>query len=204
MVIIQQVIIICIICVIFIILYTNSYREEIKVESIYDNNKYIIRRGSLRTKEYLTESANTLAQINKRIELLIQHLGQKYSGDNSKIFIKELKKRYKPSILSEAAVDKKYTTYTVDKNDMHICLRTRDSYEKIYDINLLMYVVLHELAHLCNFNKNGEPIIGHGNEFIEIFKFLVREAMLIGIYNYTNYQTNPQEYCGIVLNTSIV
>jgi hypothetical protein len=198
-------IIICVIVLIFVILYTTSFKEEVTVISDNDKNVYVIRRGGAKTKEYLTESANILAEINKRVELLIKHLYQKYSRDSLRShYIRELKKRYKPSILSEAAIDNKYTTYTVDKSEMHICLRTRDSYEKTYDIDLLMYVVLHELAHLCNFDRFGNPIVGHGKEFIEIFKLLVSEAMLIGIYTYTNYKTNPKEYCGIVLNSSII
>jgi predicted metal-dependent hydrolase len=197
-------IIICVIVLIFVILYTTSFKEEVTVVSENDKNTYVIRRGS-KTREYLAESANILAEINKRVELLIKHLYQKYSNDHVRsYYIRELKKRYKPSILSEAAIDNKYTTYTVDKSEMHICLRTRDSYEKTYDIDLLMYVVLHELAHLCNFDRFGNPIIGHGKEFIEIFKLLVSEAMLIGVYTYTNYKTNPKEYCGIVLNSSII
>lgn len=195
-------IIIYLILIILVILYTISFKEEVTVVSDKDNNSYIIRRGGSKTKEYLTESANVLAEINEKVELLIQHVYQKYGRSHH--YIQELKRRYKPSMLSEAAVDNKYTTYTIDKNEMHICLRTRDSYEKTYDIDLLMYVVLHELAHLCNFDKYGKPIIGHGKEFIEIFQLLVREAMLIGVYTYTNYKEKPKEYCGIVLNSSIV
>jgi hypothetical protein len=40
---------------------------------------------------------------------------------------------------------------------MRICLRNRDTQEKIYDINLLMYVVLsRELAHVCNYTQAGK------------------------------------------------
>jgi predicted SprT family Zn-dependent metalloprotease len=70
-------------------------------------------------------------------------------------------------------------------------------------MNLLIFVVLHELAHLCNYDKYGNPIIGHGFEFKHIFKFLVEEAIKIGIYTYTDYSKTNKEYCGIKITTNI-
>jgi hypothetical protein len=143
--------------------------------------------------------------INQNISILIVHLDKVYNNDDSKnYFIKKLKQDYNPYIISEAAVDSRYTTYTIDKKDMHICLRTRDKQENIYDINILMYVVLHELSHLCNYDKYGVPIQGHGTEFKNIFRFLVEESMKLGIYNHIDYATQPKEYCGIIISTSIL
>ena len=67
-----------------------------------------------------------------------------------------------------------------------------------------MYVVLHELAHLCNYTKNGHPILGHGPEFKFIFRFLVEEAIKLNVYKHTNYSLEPKEYCGIMITTSII
>lgn len=182
----------------------NTYAEVTYVESDLDKRKYMIRRGS-KPEGFLKESANTLAEINKRTVQLIDHLHDKYSKDPSKNYwIKMLKKNYNSYILSEAAVDSRYTTFTVDKSDMHVCLRTRDQTEKMYDINLLMYVILHELAHLCNFDINQNPIHGHGEEFKVIFKMLVVEAIRIGVYNYTDYNKQPLEYCGIMISSTIL
>jgi hypothetical protein len=188
---------------VYVIVYINS--ENLYVESSIDNNKYLIRRGKLKTQEYLKESANKLAEINKRVILLIKHLDSKYKNDIDKnYFIEKLKSNYHPGILSEAAIDKRYTTYTINKSDMHVCLRQRDTFEKVYDTNLLMYVILHELAHLCNYNRFGEPIQGHGQEFRDIFKFLIIESIKLGIYTYEDYTEIPKEYCGIVINTTIL
>ena len=147
------------------------YDENVSIKSDVDNNFYLIRRGNTKGEYYLKQSANTLGEINLRIIKLIDYLYKKYKDDMTKMyFIKKLQSGYNSNILSEAAIDSRYTTYTIDKQDMHICLRTRDSKEEIYDINLLMYVILHELAHLCNYNQNGIPIQGHGDEFKNIFK----------------------------------
>lgn len=197
------VIIILILYFVWISYYT--YNENVYVKSDIDNNIYLIRRGKNKSNVFLKNSANTLAEINKRIFLLINSLEGKYNIDAKKFyFIKYLKRNYDASKLSEAAYDPKYTTYTVNKDEMHICLRTKDINENIYDVNLLMYVVLHELAHMSNYDESENPIQGHGDEFKNIFNILVTEAINNNIYIYRNYKENPTEYCGIMLTTSIV
>ncbi len=181
------------------------YTEIAYVISDLDGKTYMIRRGNNRTQTFFKESANALATINQRMEKLINHLDKNYSSDSSKnYFIKKLKENYNPYMISEAAIDPRYTTYTVDKQNMHICLRTRNSEEKIYDMNTLMYVVLHESAHLANYSPDGSPIIGHGNSFKMIFKFLVEQSIKLGLYNYIDYANIPQEYCGIIVNSNIL
>lgn len=188
----------------FIWNFMYSYSEITYVKSDLDNKTYMIRRGHSKSLEFLKQSADTLAEINGRIEKLIIFLDSNYANDPSKnYFIKKLKANYNPSIISEAEIDPRYTTYTIDKEDMHICLRTRDKIENIYDINILMYVVLHELSHLCNYDRSGEAIIGHGNEFRSIFRFLVENSINMGIYSYTDYTKTPVEYCGISISSQI-
>lgn len=194
--------IILIIYFLYNMIYT--YSEVKYVKSDIDGRVYLIRRGNNKSEKFLKDSANTLALINKNVTKLIDYLDKTYGNEGDKHFIKKLKENYKPYIISEAAVDPRYTTYTIDKKDMHICLRTRDNNERIYNIDILMYVVLHELAHLCNYTVSGYPIIGHGIEFKRIFKFLVEEAIKIGVYNHKNYSESPEEYCGIMITTSIV
>lgn len=189
----------------FTINMVTTYSETLYIQSDLDDKTYIIRRGHTKDETYLKESANTLAEINDRVTKLIDHLCQKYENDNHKnYFINKLKQNYSSYILSEAAIDERYTTYTIDKQDMHVCLRTRDKYESVYDINLLMYVILHELAHLCNYDDLGNPIQGHGEEFKNIFKLLVIEAIRLKLYNYVDYSETPMEYCGIVISTTIL
>jgi hypothetical protein len=204
---IQNIIIILGVILVVYFLYNMIYTySEIRyVTSDIDGKIYLIRRGNNKSDNFLKDSANTLALINKNVTELIKYLDKTYNHhDDKSYFIKKLKNNYRPYIISEAAIDPRYTTYTIDKKDMHICLRTRDTNERIYNINILMYVVLHELAHLCNYNKNGEAILGHGSEFRLIFKFLVEESIKLGIYKYSNYSNDPKEYCGIMITTSII
>lgn len=189
---------------ILIIYFIYNYNDTVYILSDIDKNTYKIQNGKYKNEEFLKASANILGLINIRIELLITHLEKNYTSSDYYYFIKMLRKNYNHSILQEANIDKRYTTFTVDKRSMHICLRTRDKHEQLYDINLLLYVVLHELAHLCNYDRYGNPIIGHGEEFKAIFAFLVRESIKIGIYKYEDYRINNAEYCGVLINSSII
>lgn len=192
-----------VIYLIYNMIYT--YSEIQYITSDIDGKTYMIRRGHNHSDSFYKESANTLATINQRMEKLIDNLEKNYSNDLSKnYFIKKLRENYNPYMISEAAVDPRYTTYTVDKQNMHICLRTRDQQEKVYDMNTLMYVVIHESAHLANYTPDGSAIIGHGIEFKIIFKFLIEQAIKLGLYNYVDYQNVPQSYCGIVINSNIL
>ncbi len=182
-----------------------TYGEIQYIKSDIDNQVYLIRRGNIKNIEFLKESANKLALINKNIGILIEHLNKNYPGNKDKLyFVPKLNENYNSNIISEAPIDPRYTTYTINKSDIHICLRTRDNFERLYDINILMYVMLHELAHLCNFDFQGRPILGHGLEFQYIFKCLVEEAIKLNIYSYQNYENEPEEYCGMMISTSII
>jgi len=189
--------------IIGLIFFSFHFYDVTYVRSVIDNKVYKIRRGDAK-ETYLEESADTLANINTRVMKLISYLDTLDSDKNIKMLVDKLKQNYSSSAISEAAVDKRYTTFTVDKKDMHICLRTRDEKERLYNMNTLMYVVIHELAHMCNYDKEGSPILGHGLEFKYIFKLLVEKAIEIGIYKYVDYQKAPTEYCGIVINSQIV
>lgn len=94
--------------------------------------------------------------------------------------------------------DNNITSFSVNKGEeLSICLKSKKTGD-LHNINLLMYVVIHEMAHFAC------PEIGHGPLFQKIFKKFLEEAINIGIYKYENYSKYPQEYCGINLNSSII
>ena len=202
---IKKTVLITLILLILSMFFYFQFDDSVKVKSTLDGNYYIIRHGRNKRNSYLEESANQLAVINSRIERLIKHLDEKYKSTHEFDHCLEiLEKKYNYNILSEAAIDRRYTTYTLNKSDMHICLRTRDNNERLYDTNTLMYVVIHELAHLCNYSRDNNPIIGHGIEFMRIFKLLLENAIEIGIYEYVDYRNTPKEYCGMMISSNIV
>lgn len=80
------------------------------------------------------------------------------------------------------------SAYTENKEVITLCLR--DPYTKdYYDMNTIMYVALHELAHVISKSQ------GHNNEFKKNFSILLREASRKKIYD--PRKNIPTTYCGI-------
>ena len=78
-------------------------------------------------------------------------------------------------------------SYTINKKRVHICLK--DDHGRYYNRNMLVYVTLHEYAHiLCD-------EVGHTPKFFKIFDELLQKAAKAGLYN---PKIPPLEkYCGV-------
>jgi hypothetical protein len=61
-----------------------------------------------------------------------------------------------------------------------------------------MYPALHELGHIMTSE------IGHTKMFWDNFKFILKEAIEIGIYKKIDFQENPTPYCGITIKSSVI
>lgn len=80
------------------------------------------------------------------------------------------------------------SSYTEDKTTIYLCLR--DERNNFYPMNTLIYVTLHEIAHLLN-----KQDFGHTEAFYKIFDKLLCDAASQGIYD----PTKPHDswYCGV-------
>ena len=170
--------------------YVQGARSEVEyVRSNVDERTYLVQKGGT-----ASQAADALAKINMDIEALIRHLQEKYPDDER---VKLIVKRYNPANISEGTAKSGYTSYSVNKGEsLVLCLRQTD--ESFAPPNVVMYVTLHELAHLATNS------IGHGQPFWDSFSFILNEAMAIGIYKKQDYAHDPQQYCGIEINSSIV
>ena len=89
-----------------------------------------------------------------------------------------LKQKFDPRVMSESPSDAKYTSYSVNKGEeLVFCVRSKKT-GKIHDLNLLMYVALHEIAHIAC------PEQGHTPLFKKIFAFLTEQALKLKLYKY--------------------
>jgi len=191
------------IILILIIIYYSFIKEDeiigntIYVKSELDNKEYLVR--DLPDKQ---EAANMLARLKLNIDKLVEHLYEnKEIAEFSeyKEFIEQLKRNIKNTIIYETKLKAEYTSYSVNKGEeLVFCVRSKEIPERLHKLNLVMYVCLHELAHVAN------PEYGHGEQFQKIFVFFTKEAIKIGIYKKEEFFQNPQEYCGININESIV
>ena len=78
--------------------------------------------------------------------------------------------------------------YTDNKSEITLCLAD-PSTNKEYDSNTIMYVALHELAHVIS------KEIGHGEEFRQNFSKLLLEGERLGFYDPAKPMTTT--YCGM-------
>jgi hypothetical protein len=90
------------------------------------------------------------------------------------------------------------TSFSVNKGEeVAFCLKSKKTGD-LHEINLLIYVAIHEMAHMAC------PEIGHGDLFKKIFKFLTLRSIEMKLYEKEDYNQNPVEYCGMILSSSIV
>ena len=176
-----------------------NFYKVILVESDIDKKKYLVR--DLADKQ---ESANLLAKINKNINTLNTYLFENKKDEQYVKYIpyiEQLNKKLKNTIIQESADNGIYTSYSVNKGEQIIfCLRSRnkDTLDKLHDLNLLMYVVIHEMGHVAC------PEFGHTDLFKDIFAFLATEAVKLKIYKKIDFNENNQEYCGLTITDSII
>ena len=119
-----------------------------------------------------------------------------HSLDGSKEGTDKLVKNYNPDTLSETGIGAKYTSYSVNKGEkISICIR-QTSDNSFIDDNTILFVVIHELAHVMT------KSVGHTPEFWDNMKYLLEEGEKIGIYKPINYKKSPKRYCGMEINST--
>ncbi len=175
-----------------IIIYTyyESQTSELKYfVSPYDSNRYLIRN-----RDDKDQSLRLLSSVRKKLETLISQLKSTYTDDER---IVRLSKKFDPNNISETAANSQYTSYSVNKGEkLVLCLRSKSNPNQFIDENTLMFVALHELAHIMTVS------IGHKDEFWNNFRFLLREASGNGMYQCVDYSKMPMPYCGIKITSS--
>jgi hypothetical protein len=177
--------------IIFIILTLIIIYSEVLTESFETVQKLATDNKMYYVQDYSNnqEAANVLSRLVQNSLNLIDYIASKYPNNQG---VKRLKEKFNPDKIREAEHEKDSTSYTINKGEMmHLCLRQKDSNKSIHDDNLLMFVIIHELAHIMS------QSIGHNNEFYDNFKFLLRESVKKGIYTPVNFQKTPVNYCGI-------
>jgi len=107
--------------------------------------------------------------------------------------------RFQADVFSENDVNSPDTSYSENKGQrIVVCLRdkTKKPDYPLIDINTIMFVMLHEMAHLMT------ETIGHTPEFWENFKRILHDAVKVGIYTPVNYSRQPTPYCGMTITDS--
>ena len=178
-------------------LYITYISNDISgVVSDIDGKTYLVR--DLPDKQ---EAANMIATIRGNIDKLSEHLEKnkhtKYAEYSE--YIDQMTERIKDMEVSENAGNSVYTSYSINKGEQIIfCLRSKDQKDVMHNLNLIMYVVLHEISHVAC------PEYGHTNLFKKIFAFITRTAIEIDMYKRIDFAKDPLEYCGLMITDSII
>lgn len=118
-------------------------------------------------KETHDQNDPKLKEIVKIIEPMFRKESYTYSG-----LLEPLNTR---NILEEIRFFKGEKSYTINKEKIYMCLKDEDN--DYYPNNALIYVCLHEVAHvICD-------EIGHTEKFHKIFDELLTRAAHMKIYN---------------------
>lgn len=179
-----------IIVVVLCLFYLQKRASEVRYVQAFDGKSYLVqnKKGSKR-------AADILARLNANIELLLAFLDSEYPG---KPKVKKLIRRYSGDNISEGSGEDDYTAYSVNKGEQIVfCLRSKRT-KNFVDENVLMYVAVHELAHIYSTD------VGHTKNFWKNFKFLLQQAVAAKVYTPVNFKKNPVEYCGVEIKSSIL
>jgi predicted metal-dependent hydrolase len=167
-------------------MYRSTYEEVTFVRSSIDNKDYLVQNKSDKH-----EAADLLATVKGNLTKLVAHMRDKYPGRSD---VKRLVRKFNPDAITESSYKNKYTSYSINKGEKIVfCLRSRDEHQKLVDLNTIMFVAIHELAHVMTLST------GHTEEFWKNFQFLLQDAVNINIYNEVDYAKKPKEYCGLTI-----
>lgn len=180
------------ILILSILFYYFNRHNGIYIKSNIDNNYYYV--SNLENKQ---EIADMLAQIKLNIKYLLEYLKQN-QNEEYKEYVKNLEDNIDKVDILENIDEYNYTSYSVNKGEeLVLCVKNQKT-KQLYNINLIMYVVLHEISHIMC------PEYGHGKLFQKIFGYVTQEAINCGIYHNIDFNNNPQEYCGLTIHSNIL
>jgi len=169
------------------------FSNMIQVTSRVNNEIYKVRKFKLKKRSQ--EAADLLGELHEKLKIVVKTLGNKYPNDER---VKRLINRFPNTHLEESRESRSsQTSFSINKGEKIVfCLRSKDKEKKLVDLNLILFVGLHELSHIMTIS------IGHTDEFWENFKFVLKVAQDSGIYQCINFASKPTKYCGIVVSSS--
>jgi hypothetical protein len=138
-------------------------------------------------------AADMMGKVHDNLDKLMNH----YKEDPATMAdprIQTMISRFNPNNLIENDLHEDSTSYSENKGEkIVVCIRDKSDGYPLVDENTIMFVVLHEMAHLMT------TTVGHTPEFWTNFRRILQDACKIGIYTEVNYTKNPTNYCGMTI-----
>ena len=183
-------ILVCIvaICAVYwVVHYVYHASTQVSVKSTVDGREYRVR--DLPDK---VDAANLLARLRRKLDELTRRLRRQYPSARAPgaAPVYRLLNKFSADRIREVDDGSKYTSYSINKGEQIVfCIRSRDGKNTLVALNTIMFVALHELAHVMTVS------VGHTDEFWENFRFLLAHAIHWKLYKPVNFRRNPQSYC---------
>ena len=170
---------------------SRGVKNTVEVQSRKDGKIYKVQ--NLPDKQ---EAADRISDIKDKLQKLIEN----YKSDPSAMGdprVKVLVGRFNPDNFSENDLTADTTSYSENKGEkIVVCIRDKAPPHRFVDENTVMFVLLHEMAHLMS------TTVGHTPEFWANFKRILHDAVQCGIYTSVNYTKTPVAYCGMQITDS--
>ena len=152
-----------------------------------DGNTYCVRETAK-----LELVADLLARVTQKLKKLVIYMKEKYPSREN---VQRLAEKFNPKKISETLPTSSYTAYSENKGEkLAFCTTTKKDGNKMIDENTLTFVAIHELGHVMT------KSIGHKKDFWQNFKFLLKNAVTMGIYKPVDYKEKPKGYCGMTIS----
>lgn len=173
-------------------IYSDSDIFQLKcIVSTVDGEKYCVRE-----RKEVGRAVDLLARITEKMKKIVARLDEKYPKDKDNV--RRLVSKFNPKKIVETLPTSEYTAYSENKGQkIAFCLnKQKQDNDNLIDENTLMFVALHEMAHVAS------KSIGHNTEFWNNFTFLIEEAEEMQLYTPIDYSKKNAEYCGMTITSS--
>jgi hypothetical protein len=139
--------------------------------------------------------ADRLDALTRRMEKFLDAADAVSPGDDR---VRKVRERWNGT-LSETTSGSQSIAYSMNKNDVHVCVRCDDAPDgQLEDMNTSTYVLLHELAHVAT------DEYGHTPEFWRTMRWFLEVAEDAGMYEFQDFATTPVRFCGKALGNNVL
>lgn len=168
-------------------MYLESDAYQLKcILSDVDGETYCVRE-----RAQMERAADLLANITTRCKKLVAYCQRTFPEDER---VQRLVAKFNPNRISETLPTSEHTAYSENKGEkLAFCVNRQREGTRLIDPNTLMFVAIHELAHIMTVSE------GHKQEFWQNFKFLLEQAKAAQVYRPEDYKQRPREYCGMTI-----
>jgi len=190
----QEFIVGVLILVIVYLIYSINNSGLTKAE--FDGQIFMVQElpDKMKAVDLLIKLKNDLSTIaQKTLERAKDEKNSEYIG-----YMQIINDRLNTVYIREVEKDSPYTSYSVNKGEeLVFCLRNKETHQ-FYDYNKILYVAVHEIAHI------GCPEVGHTKLFFELNRYILETAQQNNMYEFVDYNNTPEEYCGIQIYTNVL